>query len=248
MAKRFTDTTKWNTKYIRELKPAYKLLWLYIQDECNHAGIWDVDFEVAQIKIGIKVDEKDAIKLFADKISLIESGQKWFIPSFIEFQYGQLSENNRAHTQVICLLTKYNLLNNQLIIKPLTSPLYSPLQGDKEQEQEQDKDKEKEQEQGKPLEAYINFIEWIKNNATEVGKMKNKFTEEQFKKISEKYNPKKIKQVLLEMHNWKPLNQKRVDAYLTFLKFAENTHEQKPKEELLPNGLTQKENDKIFGT
>lgn len=99
-----------------------------------------------------------------------------------------------------------------------------------------------------PSEAFINFQKWIKDNASEVARMKKPFTEKQFIKISDEYPPKKIKLVLLDMHNWKPLNQKRVEAYLTFVKFAKNDNNQKPKEELLPNGLTQKENDKIFGT
>lgn len=148
MAKRFTDTNKWNKRFIRGLKAPYKLLWIYICDECNHAGIWDIDFEIAPIKIGVKINEKDAIRYFGDKIKTIDNNSKWFIPSFIEFQYGELSHNNRAHTQVIFQLSKFDLLPENIKNKPLNMPLVSPLQGGKEQEQEKDKDKDKEQEQG----------------------------------------------------------------------------------------------------
>jgi len=50
MAKRFTDTDKWKKTFIRTMKAPYKLLWLYILDECDHAGIWQVDFDVDEIK------------------------------------------------------------------------------------------------------------------------------------------------------------------------------------------------------
>ena len=39
MAKRFTDTDKWKKGFIRNLPTKYKLLWLYILDDCNHAGV-----------------------------------------------------------------------------------------------------------------------------------------------------------------------------------------------------------------
>ena len=58
MSKRFTDTEKWNKKFVRSLRPEYKLLWMFILDECNTAGIWDVDIEVAEIKTGVKLKEK----------------------------------------------------------------------------------------------------------------------------------------------------------------------------------------------
>jgi len=108
------------------MKAPYKLLWLYILDECDHAGIWQVDLEVAEIKIGEKLNLATAISCFEGKIYVFDSGQKWYIPDFIDFQYGKLNELNRAHNSVINILEKYGLLE----IKPLTSP----LQGDKDKD------------------------------------------------------------------------------------------------------------------
>jgi hypothetical protein len=126
MSKRFTDTEKWKKPFIRSLKAPYKLLWLYICDDCDHSGIWQVDLEVAEIRIGEKLDEQKAINFFAGKIIPLANGSKWFIPSFIEFQYPSgLSENNKAHTGIIKNLEKYkNEIDN-------FKPLDSPLQGDK---------------------------------------------------------------------------------------------------------------------
>jgi hypothetical protein len=127
MAKRFTDTEKWKKPFIRSLKAPYKLLWLYICDDCDHSGIWQVDIEVAQIRIGEKLDEKKALEYFVDKIIPLENNTKWFIPSFIEFQYPSgLSENNKAHTGIIKNLERYKeQIDNY-------KPLISPLQGDKD--------------------------------------------------------------------------------------------------------------------
>ncbi len=44
MSKRFADTDKYKKPFIRNLPAAYKLLWDYICLDCDHAGIWQVDF------------------------------------------------------------------------------------------------------------------------------------------------------------------------------------------------------------
>ena len=137
MAKRFTDTNKWRKPFIRGLQGAYKLLWFYILDDCDHAGIWIVDMEVAEIRIGEPMDIEKAIQLFSDKIYIFDNGERWFISDFIEFQYGVLSETNRAHNSVINILMKYELINKN-------KELISTLQGakDKDKDKEEDKDKE----------------------------------------------------------------------------------------------------------
>jgi len=109
MPKRFTDTEKWKKGFIRRLPTKYKLLWLYILDDCNHAGVWDVDLDVAEIRVGSKINKKEAIKHYSENIKIFDNGNKWFIPKFIDFQYGQLNENVNAHKSVIKLIDKYDL-------------------------------------------------------------------------------------------------------------------------------------------
>lgn len=168
MAKRFTDTAKWNKPFIRSMKAPYKLLWLYIIDECDHAGIWQVDFDVAQIKIGEKLNIETAIKSFAGKIHIFDDGQKWFIPDFIDFQYGELNKENRAHNSVLTILKKYSLLE----IKPLASPLKGAMDKDKDRELviELDENKEPPKEKTKfelTFDAYLEMRKKIKKPATE---------------------------------------------------------------------------------
>jgi hypothetical protein len=139
MAKRFTDTDKWKKPFIRGLQGAYKLLWMYILDDCDHAGIWQVDMDVAQVRIGEKLDYNLAITQFSGKIISFSNGEKWFIPAFIDFQYGTLNPENRAHGSVLNLLKKYNLIDIEN--KPLTSPLQGgkDMDMDKELVKEEDK-------------------------------------------------------------------------------------------------------------
>lgn len=109
MAKRMTDTDKWKKRFVRELTPQHKLLWFYILDDCNHAGIWEVDIDVASIRVGFDLSQDDLPSLFGNKVISFDDGDKWFIPDFIEYQYGELNQNSNVHKSVINLLNKYNL-------------------------------------------------------------------------------------------------------------------------------------------
>lgn len=148
MAKRFTDTEKWKKPFIRGLEAPYKLLWFYVCDDCDHAGIWQVDMDVAQIRIGETVSEKIALQVFGEKIVPIDGGNKWFIPSFIEFQYPSgLNPSNKAHGGIIQTLKKINLIDENF--KPLTSPLQGAKDMDKDKDKVMDKDMEMDTDFGK---------------------------------------------------------------------------------------------------
>lgn len=135
MAKRFTDTNKWRKEFIRGLQGPYKLLWIYILDECDHAGIWNVEMDVASIRIGYNVTITDSIKYFGNHIIPFDNNTKWFIPDFIDFQYGELNSENRAHGFVIAQLEKYK-------IKGHLRGLQGRKDKDKDKDKELDKDKE----------------------------------------------------------------------------------------------------------
>lgn len=168
MAKRLTDTDKWKKPFLRSMKAPYKLLWIYILDECDHAGIWQVDLDVAQLKIGEKLTIEKALEQLSGRVEVIDDGSKWFIPDFVDFQYGELNPANRVHNSVIAALRKHNLITENLKIKPLTSP----LQGAKDKDKDLDKDKDKgvQGENGlifHSAEIKIVWDKWIKYKAAE---------------------------------------------------------------------------------
>lgn len=148
MAKRFIDTNLFRSGFIKSLSPEFKLFWVYIINDCDHSGIWETDFEVAELRLGIKLDLEKLKKSLTNKIVVLDGGQKWFIPAFIEFQYGKLSLQNRVHNSVISNLKKFNLINEDLTIKPLTSPLQRAKDKDKDKDMDMDKDKDEDKDVG----------------------------------------------------------------------------------------------------
>lgn len=139
MPKRITDTEKWKKPFIKSLPVEYKLFYLYLLDDCDHAGIWHIDIEVAEIRLGVKLSLQKARGFFAERIVEFDSGTKWFIPDFISFQYGALDEKNKMYKPVSLLLNKYNLMGH-------ISPIYGGKEKVKEKEQDNEKVKEWERE------------------------------------------------------------------------------------------------------
>lgn len=111
MPKRFTDTDKWKKRFIRTLSPDLKLLWFYILDDCNICGLWDVDLQVAALRVGQEeISYEYAFEAFKDKIVELDNKEKWFIPEFMEFQYGeQLSKGNNIYKSIEKILVRYDL-------------------------------------------------------------------------------------------------------------------------------------------
>lgn len=131
MANRFTDSRKYQGPWFRRLPPKYKLMWDYMTHACNHAGIWKVDFDLASFCIGSQYTYKETVDALAEKLFVI-SCDKWFIPKFVEFQYGVLNPDNRVHKSVLQILQKEGACKG----------LIRTIQGRKDYDYDKDKDKE----------------------------------------------------------------------------------------------------------
>lgn len=105
--KRFTETAKWEDPWFRKLRPELKLLWQWILDRCDSAGVIDPDLELASFQIGFEYP-MDTLCQFDGRVIKTDGG-KFFIPKFIEFQYGRLSEDCRAHGPAFQSLRKHGL-------------------------------------------------------------------------------------------------------------------------------------------
>lgn len=120
MAKRFTDTEKWKKPWFRKLDPKWKLAWIYVCDNCDHAGVWPADFELMGFQLGDDFPEEDFNRILGGKLERLEEG-KYFVRPFVEFQYGELRDNNSAHQSVIRALNKVGLhpdIHEGLIARP----------------------------------------------------------------------------------------------------------------------------------
>jgi hypothetical protein len=134
MAKRFVDTSLWKRKWYRCLPPKMKLFYFYMITNCDHAGMYDVDLELAEFQIGMPVKQKDIDEHLKEHIKVIKD-DKWWVKAFPDFQYGELNPNVKAHASVIKILTKYNCL--------VTVPNSLHRVQDKDKDKDKDKVKEK---------------------------------------------------------------------------------------------------------
>lgn len=133
MSKRFTDTDKWKKPFIKSLPTEYKIFWLFLLDECDHSGIWHVEMEVVEARLGIKLSLEKIRGFFNGKIVEFDNESKMFIPDFVRFQYGILNPENKAHRSVINSLSRYNLMGH-------VSPLNGAMDKDKELDKDMDTD------------------------------------------------------------------------------------------------------------
>lgn len=99
MPKRFTDTEKWERPWFRGLPSNYKLLWVFICDRCDVAGIWHCDFDLVSFMIGAPVDEKTATELFTKQIEIKDG--KWIIKEFASFQYGSFRKSSHPFHKML---------------------------------------------------------------------------------------------------------------------------------------------------
>lgn len=133
MSKRFTETEKWKDPWFRKLPPAYKCFWIYICDNCNNAGIWNIDFELAEMLIGAPLDLHAIGAHFSERIKFLD--QKYIqITGFIQFQYGELHKDSKPHQQVLKLLEKYG------VSKGYPKGIHTLKDKDKEKDKDKDKD------------------------------------------------------------------------------------------------------------
>lgn len=113
MAKRFTDSAKFRDPWFRQLAPSQKLGYLYLLDECDQAGVVDLDRALADFSIGEPVDWEGLIEASEGRLEGL-SGRKLWVVKFIGFQYGELSEDCRAHKPAFDSLRKHGLTERVL--------------------------------------------------------------------------------------------------------------------------------------
>jgi hypothetical protein len=138
MAKRLSDSTKWADEWFTELPMDMKLVWLYILDMCDHAGVYKVNLRLLRFQTGTDRPEDEIIEYLKDRIYI--SNNKWFIPKFIGFQYKNFfTSNTPAIKSAKELLLSHGIIKEAdkelpnpsvTLIKPLPNPsitLIEPL-------------------------------------------------------------------------------------------------------------------------
>jgi len=189
MAKRFTDNEKWKKQFFKSLSTVNKLFFLYILDECDNAGVWHVEPEIAELRIGEKINIELAKRELGKHVHEFDNCEKWFIPSFIDFQYGSLNPNVNAHKSVIDKLSKKKLNKvYEQLINCSSTDLYKYM--------DKDKDKKKK------------FAEFVEMTEAEHNKLLLKYGKEYTEKMIDKLsnykgsNDKKYKSDYRAILSW----------------------------------------------
>jgi len=156
MSKRFTDTEKWNKPWYREMKAEKRDLWNFLHENCDHAGIIEIDLDRFSFFLSRKVSIEEIHSVLRDFVILDDN--KILLTQFIGFQYGELKEHCRPHQSVISRLKSkqawFAYINHMSKPKGLVKgydTLFDTLKNLPDTLKEQDKDKDKEQEQEQRL-------------------------------------------------------------------------------------------------
>ena len=140
MAKRFTDSEKWQDAWFMDLPSKYKLFWLFLCDQCDHAGVWKVNFKVAAFYVGEHLEPSEVKRFLKERVEFI-SDEYWYLTKFIKFQYkvevSNLNPKNNTHLSAIKILHQFERF------KPLTSPLLGANEGVKDKDKDNVKNKDK---------------------------------------------------------------------------------------------------------
>lgn len=188
MAKRFTDTGKWKMAWFRELSPKLKAINDFICDNCDHAGIWDIDLEGLSFYVNDRnlrgqlqqVTTDEVSNAFQGKVSFV-GNDKLFLESFVLFQYKlksltDLKMSNTVHRSIIERLEKYKIISveflkqensdfpktNIIILKGLPLPLVDgAIDKDKDIYWDKDKEKDEDKESEQKFKVYDADLEII---------------------------------------------------------------------------------------
>ena len=111
MAKRFTETEKWKDPWFSNLTNDEKIVWLFLLDDCNHAGIWQVNLRRLNFECRTNYTLNELTNFLQYRICVL-SEEKWFIPKFISFQYPKFPNGSPAIKSAIKLLDKEGLIEH----------------------------------------------------------------------------------------------------------------------------------------
>lgn len=134
--KRFTATEKWNKPWFRKLPPKLKCFVQYFFDNCDCAGVWNTDFDLASYIIGEQITESEAIATLGDRIHVLPDG-KWWMKGFVTFQAGELNPRCRPHQAILATLKRHGLLT---LFEGYSKGIDTPQEQDKEKDKEKDKE------------------------------------------------------------------------------------------------------------
>ena len=150
MAKRFHETEVWSQDWFIEMDIEYRILWFWVVDKCNHAGIWKPNRKMFEVMNNLKVDLDAALASFNNNKErvIVTSKGNWFLPDFFVFQYGVVFNiANRLHKSIYTSMYQEDIELTSIRGLKEVKMTSSRGQGDhteglKDKDKDKDKDKE----------------------------------------------------------------------------------------------------------
>ena len=183
MAKRFTDNEKWQDNWFTDLTNDQKIIWIYLLDHCDNAGLWKVNIKNLNYFCSMNISVEEVILIFKNRLTQVKE-DLFLINKFCLFQYGPdfLRSGNKAVISAINKLIQVEVINEvngiytptidlTKTINRLSIPYTYPIDTPKEEEEDKDKVINK-------IEDKIEEQEW--NN------LKDKIKEQGWNKLSTK--------------------------------------------------------------
>ena len=138
MAKRLTDTNKWNDDWFLSLDNDYRIIWQWLLDNCNHAGICKRSMKLLNMMCNTSITEDEMVEKMYDRVVIV--GNNWFIPKFLKFQYSNLHSNKPVIVSVVKEIENNDLYdyipqsfgNDYLIVKSKSKDKSKDIDKDKD--------------------------------------------------------------------------------------------------------------------
>jgi hypothetical protein len=118
--KRFTETEKWRDAWFRGLSLDAKLVFWYLTENCDSAGVWEPDFEMVNFTFKrdipwdeVKFELSQSVNGRDPRLRVLPSG-KWLLTRFVFFQYGRLRPECIPHRSILKTIEKHGLTEDEL--------------------------------------------------------------------------------------------------------------------------------------
>jgi len=143
MPKKFIDSDIWGDSWFMDLKPIFKLVYIYVFSNCDNTGLYKVNLKKMQFEIGEKVDVEKLTLSLEEKIKFYDS--TWLIMNYIRFQYPNILKkpDSPLHKSVLDMIDRNCLkLDGNSLYIDYAYPMHS-LQEKKREERVKEEVKEK---------------------------------------------------------------------------------------------------------
>ncbi|WP_138431876.1 hypothetical protein [Fodinibius saliphilus] len=118
IGKRFTKPSVWEKPYFTRLNLKQRLFWLYLNNRCDLAGVFQLHFPVDSAYLGFKISEEfvtnfvDVLNKDSTRLKKLNDQRLW-LKNFVRFQQagkgGTLSSKSPPHKSIVRKLKEHGI-------------------------------------------------------------------------------------------------------------------------------------------